>query len=226
MIRTVRYLSNMRHFALVFIAAVIGTVLTIIFSLLIFSQSGQNSHQFLTWNLTLAWLPLIFAFLSWEMQKSKFVCLFLLFWLAFFPNAPYLITDLIHYQAWNVAVSPWLDAVALLTAAITGMFLGLLSLYIVHLLLRQKIGGLNANIIIFIIIVISSLGVYIGRILRLNSWDIINFPQITRSLMPRLLNPIGHPLMCEGILLFSFVLGICYLFFYSFIEKKSQADFY
>ena len=61
--------------------------------------SQQINYIFLLWNLFLAWLPLLFALLALRWQKRPFLALAAAFlWLLFFPNAPYLVTDLIHLR--------------------------------------------------------------------------------------------------------------------------------
>ena len=57
----------------------------------------------LVWNLFLAWIPLLLALLIHAFSKD-FKRLFgelaicAIAWFLFFPNAPYLVTDLVHWE--------------------------------------------------------------------------------------------------------------------------------
>jgi uncharacterized membrane protein len=64
---------------------------------------------------------------------------------------------------------------------------------------------------------LSSFGVYLGRILRFNSWDIINHPvELFQSLLDSITNPEAHLFTC---ILGTFIV-IVYTIFFSFINKK------
>ena len=62
------------------------------------SQQTDTLYAFLIWNLFLAWVPFVFSMAAYELDKRKRGGLLLLplgiAWLLFFPNAPYLMTDL------------------------------------------------------------------------------------------------------------------------------------
>src|SRR5688572_7692397 len=82
--------------------------------------TGTLKYIFLPWNLILAWIPLIVAvFASREEKKIKFFCYFL-GWLLFFPNAPYIITDLIHLRPRN-DFPLWFDSTLIYSFAFTGL---------------------------------------------------------------------------------------------------------
>ena len=100
----------------------------------------------LAWNLFLAWLPMIAALTAYNLKRSDtrgvwvliVPCVFL--WLLFFPNAPYILTDLLHLRARD-GVPLWYDLILLIVFAWTGTFLGLVSLYLMHLLVRRAAGA-------------------------------------------------------------------------------------
>src|SRR4051812_11496172 len=76
-----------------------GASVALVFARIIFT--GHLRYGFLAWNLFLAWLPLVFALLACEKYQNgsgrnwRFLGLAGA-WLLFFPNAPYIFTDLIH----------------------------------------------------------------------------------------------------------------------------------
>ncbi len=134
-------------------------------------------HVFLVWNIFLAWIPYVTSnyFKLYE-KKQKWKQLFLFStWLLFFPNALYIITDLIHLQ--EAAAAPvWFDAILLFTCSLIGLLMAFRSLhnaeqYLSKLFLRKIL-----EMLMPVIIFISSFGVYLGRFQRWNSWDIIHSP--------------------------------------------------
>src|SRR5262245_33382879 len=78
--------------------------------------TGRTAYIWLGWNLILAWVPLLIALViarrhapgtrpSWLLSGVLGAV-----WLAFLPNAPYLVTDLIHLRARGF-VPIWYDAI-------------------------------------------------------------------------------------------------------------------
>ena len=150
------------------------------FSLALFSArflySGQITYIFLIWNLFLAWLPLIFAWLAVRWRKRPLPALAAAFlWLLFFPNAPYLVTDLIHLRAID-PVPLWYDLILLLDFALLGLFLTFVSLRMMHDLVGSRFGAIVGWLFTLTVFGLSGLGVYIGRFLRWNSWDLFKRP--------------------------------------------------
>jgi len=157
------------------------TTFCIIMIMMLSIYTNNLSYFFLGWNLFLAWVPLFFA-LIWQhrlifsryLANWKQLILFGL-WLLFWPNAPYLITDLIHLNKWfNPA--EWLDVLLFFSAAFTGLVLGLYAMYKVHWILLDYFGSLRCWIIVLVCLLLSSYGIYLGRVLRWNSWDILSNP--------------------------------------------------
>lgn len=137
------------------------------------------SWSFLIWNLFLAWIPYLAALLFERLQASgagRWILLFCFgIWLAFLPNAPYIVTDFIHLEP-RPPIPVWFDMVLLFSFASTGMALGVFSLYEVHRALRRQFSGKTAHLIIIGAAVLAGFGVWLGRFLRWNSWDIFRNP--------------------------------------------------
>ena len=156
----------------------------------------QGSIQkWLVWNLFLAWLPTLGAFAAFNLHHlpTRLRWLptfgFALLWLLFLPNAPYLITDIIHLkQTSNVPL--WYDLITLVAFAWTGSFLGLVSLFLMQELVRRSVGRAASWLFVVGVLLLNGFGVYFGRFLRWNSWDALFRPT---SLMNNLLDGIQHP---------------------------------
>lgn len=154
---------------------------------------NDTTFTFLIWNLFLTWIPLLLSlamsYVYSFYQKSFLRSLFMLIsggvWIAFYPNAPYIITDFIHLsgkkfyyatEGYNIPFAAWYDFVMISLFILTGFLLGFVSLYIVQRLIIDRfnkwIGWLFAVFILFL----SSFGIYLGRFIRWNSWDIISNP--------------------------------------------------
>ncbi|WP_407557644.1 DUF1361 domain-containing protein [Winogradskyella sp. 4-2091] len=136
-------------------------------------------YLFLIWNVFLAIIPYaITMYLSTKKNISKVTLGFgFLVWLAFLPNAPYIITDLIHLRTANNTFL-WLDILVVLSFALSGLFLFYLSLIDMQNLMSSKFEKLPVKTITTIILFLCGFGVYLGRFLRYNSWEIISGPQI------------------------------------------------
>jgi uncharacterized membrane protein len=138
--------------------------------------SGQITYIFLIWNLFLAWLPLLFAWLALRWQNRTPLVLGALFlWLLFFPNAPYLVTDLIHLRPLP-PVPLWYDLILLFDYALLGLFLAFVSLHMMQNLVDRRFGSAASWAFVLSVLSISGLGVFIGRFLRWNSWDLFLRP--------------------------------------------------
>lgn len=135
---------------------------------------------FLGANLILALVPLGVAVVFDHRYRHRapgmgaLIMLFL--WLLFLPNAPYLITDLIHLRP-RLMIPLWYDALLMFLFAFTGVMAGALSIGKIFKRLRYWIGRPVALSICMISVPLSGLGVYMGRFLRWNSWDFLFRPQ-------------------------------------------------
>lgn len=183
--------------------------------------------SFLMWNLFLAWLPYYFSnhlLQYFKLGKAtwKLVLLFSL-WLLFFPNSPYIITDLFHLM--NHGEMPlWYDLAIIFSIAWSGLILGFLSLMQVHYFLIQKFGEFISWILISAIQLLCAYGIYLGRYERFNSWDILTQPtSLLNEILDLICNPFSHPKTIGVTLVFSVVLMLSYLTLY-FISQKPQYE--
>lgn len=132
-------------------------------------------YTFLMWNLFLAAVPLGLAFgLSCVRQRLIGVGL-LTGWLLFLPNAPYVFTDFIHLSPYGRAPM-WFDVLLLASFALTALWLGLVSLHLVHEWVEQHFSPLAGWGVVLLACPLSGFGVYLGRFGRWNSWDVLHRP--------------------------------------------------
>ena len=138
--------------------------------------SGRPVFLFLLWNLSLAWLPLILAMTAGALRRFPLLAILAgVAWLLFLPNAPYLLTDLLHLGRYDGAPF-WYDMLTLLVFALTGLLLGFVSLEMMHGLVHERLGRITGWLFALAALALSSVGVYIGRFLRWNSWDALLRP--------------------------------------------------
>jgi uncharacterized membrane protein len=156
--------------------------------------TGSRVYLFLVWNIFLAWVPFMISSLFKKMNdKPKWKpALVFCCWLAFFPNALYIVTDLIHIDL-ESPVPKWFDALLLFSSAVLGLLLAFISLYRVEIFLSKTINKKLQSPLILFILFLGSFGVYLGRFLRWNSWDIVNNPfELLLSIGHRIISPFDH----------------------------------
>ncbi len=186
---------------------------------------SPRSFRFLCWNLFLAWLPYFWSLWALSIQRRqprRWWSLLLpgLLWLLFFPNAPYLVTDLIHLRSY-LPVPLWYDTGMLISFAWAGCFLAVASLFIMHQIIRDFAGRALSWLIVMGMIGLCGLGIYMGRFLRWNSWDVFLYPtDVLSDIAHRLAHPFSN-LQTYGVtLMFAAFLFVCY---WTFISLKQRA---
>lgn len=141
--------------------------------------TGTPTYLFLNWNLFLAFLPwaATTCFIiqpKVKGQKGR-VWAILFCWLVFFPNAPYILTDLFHLRL-NDSAPIWFDLILIMSFAWTGLIYGFVSLMDLQEMLEKWMRPGTLKIMIALFLFLSAFGIYIGRYLRWNSWDIMRHP--------------------------------------------------
>jgi uncharacterized membrane protein len=144
-----------------------------------FVWTGEVRYANLLWNLVLAWVPFLLALLVYDRTRRGLGGLALLLlgaaWLAFLPNAPYLVTDFMLLR--DVGGMPvWFDIALLTTFAWTGLLLGFVSVYLVQHAVRRLYGAASGWCAALGALALSGVGIYLGRELRWNSWDLVVQP--------------------------------------------------
>jgi uncharacterized membrane protein len=187
--------------------------------------SGEPVHRWLAWNLFLAWVPLVLALVVYDGARRGMRLVPLLgfsaLWLLFFPNAPYLVTDLKYVGEFH-DVPLWYDVVLLSTGAWAGLALGFISLFLMHAVAQRLWGAVNAWLAVAVVIVLSSFGIFLGRFQRWNSWDVFTDPgPLANQLADGLTNPLDYPKALAVTAVFTAFLGSTYLVFYAFARLSN-----
>ncbi len=184
--------------------------------LLLFTGRVVYSHSFfygfLLWNLFLAFIPFCisqYMLHKEDMGKIKWwLCLGA--WLLFFPNAPYIITDLIHLRFRN-AVPLWYDAAMVFSAALTGLWIGCISLLQMEQIWRKQWPNIKVRYFIAAVLLLSGFGIYLGRVLRFNSWDVIANPMdLMKAIGYRIIFPMQHLRTWGVTVLFAAMIWVAY----------------
>jgi len=183
--------------------------------------SGNTRYLFLTWNIFLGWLPyMLSGYLKDYQNKAPYKKLILFStWLVFFPNALYIITDLIHLQHTS-NVPTWYDAILLFASSFAGMMMAFISLKRVEIFLGNIFSKKVVLIFVPVILFLGAFGVYLGRFQRWNSWNVINDPlALGLDIFNKVLFPHDN-LKTWGITL---ILTALYSMLYFFIKIFPQA---
>ena len=187
---------------------------------------GNKSFLFLVWNLFLAWVP-YFISLSIEtitrFSNSRFIVgTLLVCWLLFFPNAPYIVTDLLHLKS-RYPIPKWYDLMVLVSFAWTGLMLGFLSLYEIQRFLKKRLHSKLAWLFTILAIFLCAFGIYLGRFLRWNSWDIITNPTtLFQDIAISLSSPFIYSNTLKITLVFSGFLLLVYLTMVALISGSGR----
>lgn len=148
---------------------------------------GDAIYGFLAWNLFLAWIPLLLAVAAvgvWRSGGRISAALLFVLWLLFFPNAPYVVTDFVHLH--HIGGMPrWFDALMLGSFAAASLAVGFVSLYLIQDQIRSKAGTLWSWVAVLTVIALSGIGIYLGRVFQINSWDVLQPGRLLAAIAAR-----------------------------------------
>jgi uncharacterized membrane protein len=201
-----------------FYPLVLSTLMAAAFYTFRVFYSGTTNYSNLVWNLVLAWLPYIISIIASSVYRTNpknwgVIFFLVFFWLIFFPNAPYIVTDFYHLGP-RPPVPLWFDISLLAIFAFTGCFLSIASLRSIHIIMEGFFGKVIGWFFALFALGLGSLGVYLGRFGRFNSWDIFLEPKsVIKEIAYNILNP-GDNLGFVGFtLMFTSILLVFYLMF-------------
>ena len=179
--------------------------------------SHSMTYAFLVWNLFLAWVPYYWSLAAAALHRQPASWWRLLvpgtLWLLFFPNAPYIVTDFVHLRP--IAPIPlWFDIGLLAIFAWSGCFLAVASLRIMQTLVATYLGGAASWLFVASVIGLNGLGIYLGRFMGWNSWDLFIHPH---GVLSDALTIVAHPIenrQATGVIcMFGALLFVCYVTF-------------
>lgn len=191
------------------------------------AETGRPAFAFLVWNLWLAWCPLVAAAAVYAAHRatapSVALVPLLAGWLLLLPNGPYLATDLIHL-GYHTGVPTWFDALMLGAFGASGLALGYASLYLVQVVVAERTNDRLSWGFVSMALGAASVGIYLGRVLRLNSWDAVLHAQgFARLAAVRLSDPFGNPFLLELSVLLTTLLVGGYLVTYAAFARAANA---
>lgn len=192
--------------------------------------SGTVHYAFLIWNLFPAWIPFIIAYFTYTLTlKRQWIYIIIpmaaFLWLIFFPNALYILTDFQHIAGPWRELPTWYDVMMLMWFAFTGLLLGMVSLFLMQEIIRREFGRWAGWGFVTAVAGLSSAGIYMGRFLRWNSWDIILNPSdialyTVRSAQNPTLESIGFTGLFAAFFLFLYI--TLYTFAHLLLERQSK----
>lgn len=194
-----------------------GAAVTFLFGRIALTRTLD--YSFLVWNLFLAWIPYFLGVFIEQVhqhnQQHHLRRWWLLLaiggaWLAFFPNAPYILTDFLHYR-FDHSFVWWYDLGLILSFALTGCFLTMASLVMVHRVVEEYAGRVVGWGFVFATFLLSGFGIYIGRVLRWNSWDILTHPWALFNDIVLYAHPLRNLHAAGIIIMFATLLSLFYL---------------
>ena len=199
-------------------------------------RSNSPSYAFLVWNLFLAAIPLGAALVLEALVEDRQSCLSpkpwtgriacpplqwgcLVVWLLFLPNAPYIVTDLVHLRQ-RSGIPLWYDILLLISSAGTGLLLGYASVTIVQRIITRRYGVVRGWLVALSALMLSAFGVYLGRFLRFNSWDVIRDPlPVFAEIAARMMDPFGYPTTFAVTALFGVSLSLGYVALHGIVSE-------
>ncbi len=216
LIRLHRFLSSQLFYPLILSS---GLALSI-FLVRVLVSGSYLVYANLVWNLFLAWIPYLFSMLVAVLHRTLpkqwwWLLIPSLIWLVFYPNAPYLVTDFLHLEK-RPYIPIWYDILLLASFSWTGIFLAITSLRTMQATIKAYLGLFASWIFAGLALILSGLGIYLGRFERWNTWDLLFHPtSILADIAKRLINPFDHMGFFGFTILFTAFLTICYWMFVS-----------
>jgi uncharacterized membrane protein len=209
-------LFALRHQALLVATMVLSSAVCVFLFGVRWIKTGQTTYYTLNINLVLAWIPAVFAWIAYNVYR-KGSCLgaavalgCAAVWLLFFPNAPYLITDIVHLRQ-RPEMPYWFDQILYMAFAFNGCYLGMVSLILMQALVRRSLGWIVSWIFALGALVLGGFGIYIGRFLRFNSWDLLVNP---KPLTKEILGWVRHPKSNSDAFIFALTFSVFFAAIY------------
>lgn len=185
--------------------------------------SGTFILGFLIWNLFLGFIPYAISKwmqrnVNWNNNKLLF-CTCFIAWLLFIPNSFYIITDLFHLGSFN-KMPLWFELMVILSFAWNGLLFGILSVRQIERLVESPLFKGSRLLFVYPVMFLNALGVYIGRYMRFNSWDVITNPfHLVKDISELAMHPIQYKYAWGMVFCFSIFMT---LIFFTLISAKRE----
>jgi uncharacterized membrane protein len=200
---------------------ILSIAFTLVLVLIRIVYTNDFSYIFYGWNSFLAIIPWLSSSRLQKHTNIGFTTILLLaLWLLFLPNAPYVITDIFHYEL-REPIPMWYDLLIVTTAAWKGLLLGIVSLMQVEKFLQNFWGKIWVQGFVFTSLMLCGYGVYIGRYSRYNSWEIVTKPQ---HILLDSLHQIRHPFQNYHVWAFTGLFGIMLTIIYFTLQQLKVSN--
>lgn len=207
---------------------ILTNLVSVLFFVLRLIGAENFRYWFMLWNLVLAWIaPLLAWALVKQLQKQPWKnwgsILLTLLWIGFLPNSFYMVSDLIHVQQTG-EVSIIFDTVLFTSFIFNGFIAGYLGTFLVHRELLKRFSAKRAYAIIVSIFALSSYAIYLGRVLRWNTWDAMFHPAgLLFDISDNILNPLSHPQAFVITASFTLLISTFYLLAFELLRALRSA---
>ncbi|MCD4827644.1 MAG: DUF1361 domain-containing protein [Acholeplasmataceae bacterium] len=150
---------------------------------------------FLSWNMVLAICVYVLSAIIVILHKKKihmiWIILTIFLYIIFFPNSFYILTDFIHFEHYDffniypniyeLDIYDWYIFFDIVIGALIGLKLGILSIAHIKSIISEHLKDYE-YIGVTMLFILSSIGIYLGRFIRLNSWNIFDLSYIFNSI--------------------------------------------
>lgn len=196
--------------------------LIVSFVLLIIRMSFSHGlyYSFFIVNAALAWIPFALSEHIWR-DYRKFRQFRLRNWfiylvvILFLPNTFYMITDFVHIIDPIQSMIIWLDVVMLGSFTWLGMLYGFITVRKMQIIIEDLHGVVTGWVGVGLLILLSSIGIYFGRVSRFYSWDVVFNPGgFIKYILTNLPNPTTEADFWAFVAAFCLLLGTIYLSFF------------
>ncbi len=177
--------------------------------------TGEGLFLSLIWNLFLAFVPYaisksLLQNIQWIENTWKFAVV-LMAWLLFIPNSFYIITDLFHLEE-RTGIPLWFDLALIFSFAWNGLLLGVLSVRQVEKAVQAKLQLRNEWLYVLPVMWLNAFGIYLGRYLRYNSWDVISKPySLAQDILYLVMHPLRNRFDWSMIFCYAVLMSVIYL---------------
>lgn len=145
-------------------------------------------------------------------------------WLLFMPNAPYIVTDIVNLQPYP-QIPFWYDILLFMSSAWTGVFLGLTSLFLMQQIVKSMIGQWRSWLFALGVLALNSFGIYLGRFLRWNSWDVLFNPlELLKDIAGTVRHPFDHMETYIFSIIFTVFITAAYLMLTSMMSFQQETS--
>jgi uncharacterized membrane protein len=188
------------------------------------AYTGHGPYDFLAWNAFLAWIPYALAALVGAGRRRRLPWYVLalggLGWLLFLPNALYIVTDFVHLG--DIRGMPlWFDTAMIGSFACAGLLLGFTSLHRMQSV-AHSFGSAPAWLFTVGALALSTVGIYLGRVQQLNSWDAVVRPgRVAGGLLSTMADPASHSVALAKTALLGTVLLLSYVAAYLVSARRA-----